>query len=99
MADVVVIATARAKPGKEKELERALREVTQPTRHQPGCVRFSLFRSEEDAAVIVGVERWKSKEDHQRHLQGKHFKKLATAMGDIVAGPPQISWYEIIEDE
>ena len=30
MPDVVVIATAKAKPGKEEELARALREVGKP---------------------------------------------------------------------
>lgn len=99
MPDVVVIATAKAKPGREKELERALREVARPTREQPGSVRFSLYRSQEVPAIIVGIERWRSKEDHERHLQGPHFKKLAAAMGEIIAGPPQIEWYEILDDE
>lgn len=99
MADVVVIATARAKPGKERDLERALREVAQPTRQQPGCVRFSLYRCEEDPAVIAGIERWRSKADHDRHLQGPHFQKLAAAMNEIIAGPPQILRYDIIDEE
>ncbi|MCL4486686.1 MAG: antibiotic biosynthesis monooxygenase [Chloroflexi bacterium] len=98
MADVIVIATARSQPGKEKQLERALREVAHPTRQQPGCVRFSLYRSEDDPGVIVGVERWASKADHDRHLQGTHFQRLAAAMANIIASPPQILWYEIIEE-
>ncbi len=98
MPDVIVIAMAKAKPGKEEELERALREVAQPTRQQPGCVGFSLYRSEQDPGVIVGIERWKSKADHERHLQGAHFQKLGAAMGNIIAGPPQILWHEIIDE-
>jgi quinol monooxygenase YgiN len=98
MPDVIVIATARSQPGKEKQLERALREVAHPTRAQPGCMRFSLYRSEDDPGVIVGVERWASKADHDRHLQGAHFQDLAAAMGNVVAGPPQILWYEIIDE-
>jgi len=98
MPDVVVIATAKAKPGKESELERALREVAKPTRQQSGCVRFSLYRSEDDRGVIVAVERWKTKADHDRHLQGPHFQKLAAAMGNIVADSPRIVWHEIIDE-
>lgn len=98
MPDVVVIATAKAKAGKEKDLERVLREVANPTREQPGCVRFSLYRSEEDPSVVVGVERWKSKADHDRHMQGRHFQKLGAAMTDIITGPPQIVWHEIIDE-
>ena len=41
-SDSIVIATAKAKPGREVDLERALRDVAAPTRAQPGCVQFSL---------------------------------------------------------
>jgi quinol monooxygenase YgiN len=67
--DLIVIASAKAKPGSGEELERALREVAKPTRVQTGCVRFSLYRSVEDPSIILGFERWASREDHQRHLQ------------------------------
>jgi len=99
MPDVIVIATAKAKPGKEKEMESALRAVALPTRAQPGCVRFNLSRSTDDPAVIVGVKRWASKEDYEMHLQGPHFQRLGAAMGNIIAGPPQIQWYEILDDK
>lgn len=97
MPDVVYIATAKAKPGREQDLERALREVAIPTRRQAGCVEFTLCRSEEDPAVIVGVERWKTKANHERHLHGPHFEKLGAAMGNIIAGPPQIVVHEVID--
>ncbi len=99
MSDVIVIATARAQKGKEARLVEALREVAKPTREQTGCIRFSLYQSEEQPGEVVGVERWTSKADHDRHLQGPHFQKLGAALGDVVAGPPDIKWYEIVDDE
>jgi len=57
-ADLIVIASAKARPGKENVLEQALLEVAGPTREQPGCVSFSLYRSADDPAVIIGLERW-----------------------------------------
>jgi quinol monooxygenase YgiN len=44
-AQIIVLATAKAKPGKEAELERSLRDVAGPTRAQPGCLQFELYRS------------------------------------------------------
>jgi quinol monooxygenase YgiN len=41
-SDPIVIASAKARPGKEAELKRALLEAARPTRRQPGCVSFSL---------------------------------------------------------
>jgi quinol monooxygenase YgiN len=86
----VVLATARAKPGKESDLERALREAAGPTRAQRGCLQFELFRSAQDPATIIALERWSSKEDHQRHLQGDHVKTLMTRFEGVLAGPPEI---------
>ena len=97
--DLIIIASAKAKPGKEKELEKALRDVAKPTRAQPGSVAFSLHRSIENPAVIIGFERWSSKEHHNQHLQGAHVQKLMSAMSNIVAEPPQITSYEVIDDD
>ena len=97
-SDLIIIASAKAKPGQEKALEKALREVAGPTRAQPGCVSFSLHRSVDDPAVIVGVERWTRKEDHDRHLQGAHFQKLGGAMGNIIAGPPSVVSYNVLDE-
>jgi len=99
MSDLIVIASAKAKPGKEKELERALRDVAKPTRAQPGSVGFSLYRSEADSAVIIAFERWASKEDHDRHLKGAHVQKLMAAMANLLAEPPQIASYEIVDEK
>ena len=97
-SDLIVIASAKAKPGKEKDLEQALRDVATPTRKQPGSVSFSLYHSIENPAVIIGFERWASKEEHQQHLRGDHVKKLMSAMNDILAEPPQILSYEIMDE-
>jgi len=96
--DIIVIATATAKPDKEKEMEQALNDVAAPTRQQPGSVEFSLFRSKGNPAVIVGLERWSSEADHDKHLQGDHVKKLFAAMTDLLATPPVIDTYTIINE-
>jgi quinol monooxygenase YgiN len=96
--DIIILATATAKPGKEKELEKALSDVADPTRQQKGCVDFKLFRSKENPAVIVGLERWSTEEDHNKHLQGDHVNKLLNAMADVLASPPEIVTYIILDE-
>jgi quinol monooxygenase YgiN len=97
-SDYVVIASATAKPGKEAELEQALREVAGPTRAQPGCIEFRLLRSKERRSTIVGFERWASKADHDRHMQGAHFQALAQRMAGVVAGSPSIVSYDVFDE-
>jgi quinol monooxygenase YgiN len=98
-SDLIIIASAKAKPGKEKALEQALLDVAKPTRSQPGSVAFSLYRSVENPSVIIAFERWASKKEHERHLQGAHVQKLMAAMADILAEPPQILSYEVLDDK
>ena len=96
--DLIVLATARAQPGKEAELEAALREAAGPTREQPGCVQFLLLRAQSDKSTLVGYERWASEADHQKHLKGAHIQRLMTRMADILAAPPSIVSYEALDE-
>jgi quinol monooxygenase YgiN len=93
--DLVIIATALAKSGSEDALERALRDVASPTRAQPGCVSWSLYRA---GATLVAFERWSSREAHDRHLQGAHVQELVGKMGSLLAAPPTIVEHTIIEE-
>ena len=97
-SDVIVIASATAASGQEAELEAALREAAGPTREQPGCVEFSLYRSGASKSTIVGFERWASEAEHQKHLQGAHIQRLMARMGGILAGPPVIVSYQVIDE-
>lgn len=97
-SDLIVIAAATARPGKEGDLEAALREAAVATRAQPGCVQFSLYRVVGDPSTIVGYERWASKADHQRHLQGAHVQKLIGRFAGIIGVPPNITAYEVIDE-
>ncbi len=87
---IVSLATAKALPGKEAALERALREAAVPTREQPGCISFEIYRSAQDPSSITGIEHWASAADHQRHLQGDHIKTLMARFDGVLAGPPEI---------
>jgi quinol monooxygenase YgiN len=96
--DLMIIATAKARPGKEGELEAALREVAGPTRAQPGCVEFGLYRVRGSPGTIVGLERWASEADHDKHLQGAHVQRLMGRMGPILAEAPSIVAYEVLDE-
>lgn len=96
--DVIVIASAKAKPGKEAALEQALREVAGPTRKQAGCVQFGLHRVKDDPSTLIGFERWASESDHQGHLKGAHVQQLMSRLADILAEPPKIVSYEVVDE-
>ncbi len=97
-SDLIIIASAKAKPGKESELISALRDVAGPTRAQAGSIQFGLYQREGPGTTIVGIERWASAGDHERHLAGAHFQPLASRMADLIAEPPCIVTHTVIDE-
>jgi quinol monooxygenase YgiN len=95
--EIVIFATARAAPGMEAALEQALRDVADPTLAQPGCLGFELYRSK-DGSTITAVERWTSKADHERHIQGAHVQELLEKFDGILVSAPTISEMEGLLD-
>ena len=94
MADVTVIAKARATPGRDAEVERALRTVVGPTHREAGCRLYALHRGLEDRSVFVMIERWTSKEALDHHLASSHVRTLFSQLTDLLAGPAEVLIFE-----
>ncbi len=97
MAELTVIARVKAKPGKEAELEQALRAVVGPTHAEPGCLRYALHRSTDDAATFVMVERWVSKAALDQHMETPHLKALRGKFKELLDGR-DVGIYELLPE-
>jgi quinol monooxygenase YgiN len=98
MPEVTVIARAKAKTGKERELEQELRAVVSPTHEETGCLRYALHRSMEDPASFMVIERWTSKQALDQHLSTPHVQTLFKKVPSLVAAPPEISVFELLPE-
>ena len=95
-SNLVVMTAAKAKPGKEQEVHRALRDVAKAARTQSGCVEYRSFRSAEDSALTVNFEQWSSKEQRDAFLAGSDVTKFIAAITGAFAESPQpVSYHEI----
>lgn len=50
---------------------------------EPGCIDYSLFQSYNDSTLFVINEAWKTKPDHNAHMQLEHTKKHIAETRDI----------------
>lgn len=89
----VSIAKAIAKPDRVGELENELLARVAPTRAQPGNIEFTLHQAVDDPATMVALERWASREDWLKHLQGPHVTTLLAVFNEILIGPPEIQQF------
>lgn len=88
MSEVVVIARAKSQPGREEELERALRTNAEASRCDAGCISYSVLRG--DDGTFMAVERWNSRPEFDQHMTAPHVQTLLQTIGPMLAGPPEI---------
>ncbi|SDQ48106.1 putative quinol monooxygenase [Quadrisphaera sp. DSM 44207] len=84
---LTVVATMRAKPGKEDELREALTSLVEPTTKEQGFVNYDLHQSIEDPAEFAFYENWERGEDLDAHLSAPHLQRFVSVMGDLLDGP------------
>jgi quinol monooxygenase YgiN len=85
MKTVFVIASAKAKKGKEEELALALKAMVAPTRAESGCELYELYKAEDPGSFFF-YEKWASREALQEHTQTAHYKKLESVIPQLLEG-------------
>ncbi len=56
--ELFIVARFHARAGQESAVEAALREVSGPSRAEPGCLGFQVFRSTRDSRLFYIHSRW-----------------------------------------
>lgn len=97
-SDIVIMTAAEAKPGREKIVQQALRDVAKAARAQPDCIAYSTFCSAENPAATVTFERWGSEEERDTFLAGAEVKEFASAVSGAFVESPQPVSYGILDE-
>jgi len=82
---IYVIAELRLKPGTAEKAIAAARASVAETVKENGCISYDMHQSVTDAARLVLVERWESREMLARHMETPHFKAWRAASPEFVA--------------
>ena len=92
MPEVVVIARAKAQPGREEEMAQAMRQNAEASRCEDGCISYSVLRGDE--GTFMTVERWASRGQVDTHMATPHVQTLLHTITPLLAGPPDIQVLE-----
>ena len=84
---LVVVAVFRARPETAAALLPLLESLVSPTRAEPGCHRYDLYRSIDDPLVFFFDEVWGGEGDHRRHLGTPHVRRFLEAAPSLLDGP------------
>ena len=96
----VVAAKWRANPGKADRLLEVIREMTPPSRAEPGCRFYQAQRSEEDPDLFFLYEQYADEAGYEAHMASEHFTRLVKeeAIPDLLEDRAR-EFYETIGDE
>lgn len=94
---LVVIATVPGKPEKRAEILAALATCAAASRNDQGCQSYAFWSDVEDEHSYASIETWDSQSDLDAHMGQPHTLALVGALGDLVAGAPVVTTYDVAE--
>jgi quinol monooxygenase YgiN len=95
---VTLIAKIKAKPGSEKALEEAFRDMIKKVRAaEPGCQAYILHRSPKDGTQFTWYETYTDQAAFDNHRKTEHMKEMGGRIKDLLDGPTQIEFLEELD--
>ena len=94
--DQYVFVRLHAREGDETAVEEALRDVTGPSRKEPGCLSFHIFRSTRDPRLFYIHSRWVNEDAFQLHAELPHTVRFLKRVDALLDQPRDVTRTEMI---
>jgi quinol monooxygenase YgiN len=89
--EIMILVTLQAKPGRERELEKATQEFAAATGQLKGALGSTLYRSTDDPRTFTLVERFDAQEAIQRHVASDYFRRFQVVQAPLLAEPVRVT--------
>jgi quinol monooxygenase YgiN len=85
MSSVTVVAKVTAKKDAVEAVKAELLKMVTATRQEEGCVEYRLHQDQDNPAIFVFYENWKSPACLEEHMKSKHYQAYVAAVAGIIA--------------
>ena len=92
-----VFVRLHARQGEEGAVEETLREVTDPSREEDGCLSFHTFRSIRDPRLFFIHSRWVDEAAFQKHAELQHTVRFLKRVDALLDQPRDVTRTEMID--
>lgn len=82
--ELAIIGEFRALPGRERELEAAIRKVVPQSRREATCLTIHAFRSNRDPTLFFIHSRWTDETAFEAHAQLPHTVDFVTTVESLI---------------
>ncbi|HLZ79787.1 MAG TPA: putative quinol monooxygenase [Sphingomonas sp.] len=93
---VKIVAFVTPKPGREAELEAAVRAVVAGARTEPGNLRYDAWREAKGTRIMID-ELYVDHAAIEAHRIAPHYVAFRASVGDLLAGPPEVTVVEEVD--
>ncbi|MDB6443742.1 MULTISPECIES: putative quinol monooxygenase [Pseudomonas] len=90
MSMLTNVAFFNARPGQGEVLGQRLLALVGPTRQEPGCVRYEIYRAADSAERWFVYEDWRSPADFDGHMQTPYVKAFMKELDSLCSEAPEI---------
>ncbi len=94
--DQYVFVRLHARGGEESSVEQALRDVLSPSREEPGCLSFHIFRSTRDHRLFFIHSRWADEAAFQAHAELPNTVRFLKRVDALLDQPRDVTRTEMI---
>jgi quinol monooxygenase YgiN len=92
---VIQLVNVSIRPEQRDSWLELIRVNADQTRAEEGCESYQIGEDVDAPNTFVIVERWASLEAQYNHFRKPEFGKLMGSLGDVIAGPPEVSINEV----
>jgi quinol monooxygenase YgiN len=96
-AELFLFARFHARPGREAALLEAIRAVEAPTRLEPGCLDYRIFRSVRVPGELWIHTRWRDRAAFDLHAALPHTVQFLAAVEPLIDHPLSVALTEPLE--
>jgi quinol monooxygenase YgiN len=85
--ELYIFARFHARAGEENAVEQAIREVAHPTRAEPGCLNYHVFRSTRDPRLFIIHSEFRDEEAFELHAALPHTVRFIERVEQLIDHP------------
>ena len=93
---IQVVARAIAKPECISQVKAIVQTLMEYTRREPGCVQYDVLQNRDNPQDFTTLEEWVDQTFLDAHFQTPHFKTAIAQLEGLLAGEPDIRFYQPI---
>ena len=83
--ELAIIGEFRALPGRERDVEAAIRKVVPLSRRESACLAIDAFRSNRDSALFYVHSRWTDEAAFDAHAQLPHTAEFIATVEPLIS--------------